>query len=153
MSNFTLDDFIRESNRIEGIYRAPTKAETEATRVFLNVPINRVAINDLVDLVSVYQPNAKPRFVKGLNVSVGDHIPMRGGPQVQEALCGILDCVNTGFLLPYAAHVQYEYLHPFTDGNGRSGRALWLLIMGGIGRSPLGFLHHFYYQTLQNWQP
>ena len=38
--------------------------------------------------------------------------------------------------------------HPFTDGNGRSGRALWLWQMNN--HAPFGFLHTFYYQTLEN---
>lgn len=28
-------------------------------------------------------------------------------------------------------------------------RALWLWVMGGIENAPLGFLHTFYYQTLE----
>ena len=41
------------------------------------------------------------------------------------------------------------------DGNGRSGRVLWLYNMGGIERVPLGFLHTFYYQALDasRWRP
>lgn len=56
---------------------------------------------------------------------------------------------------PYHIHVDYENLHPFTDGNGRSGRALWLRRMKDLGENSfyqaldLGFLHTFYYQTLK----
>ena len=50
---------------------------------------------------------------------------------------------------PFAVHVAYENLHPFMNGNGRSGRALWLWHMGGIEKVPLGFLRTWYYQSLQ----
>lgn len=63
------------------------------------------------------------------------------------------DVNNSGRDGAYRCHVVYETLHPFTDGNGRSGRAVWLRQMGWIVRAPLGFLHHFYYQTLQNSHP
>jgi Fic family protein len=60
--------------------------------------------------------------------------------------------IERGDLSPFAAHVRYEHLHPFTDGNGRSGRAIWAwqMLYQGRGEIPLGFLHHFYYQSIQN---
>lgn len=147
---FSLDDFVRESNRIEGIHREPTAEECAATIRFLSRGC--VTISDLCDLVAVYQPDARPRFVQGLDVRVGQHVPPRGGPHIQHALQALLVEVH-GSLSPYRGHIDYETLHPFTDGNGRSGRALWLWQMGGINRAPLGFLHHFYYQALQNSRP
>ena len=146
MKRFSLDDFMVESNRIEGIEET-TPEQVAATARFLGK--GHLTISDLVDLVKVYQPNARPRFVAGLDVRVGDHVPPRGGPQVQADLDKLL-YHQQGDLTAYEGHIAYETLHPFTDGNGRSGRALWLWAMGGIERAPLGFLHTFYYQTLQN---
>lgn len=143
---YSTEDFMRESNRIESIHREPTKEEVLATAGFCSR--KALTITDLIELVAVYQPNAKPRFVQGLDVRVGDHFPIRGGPHVQGALDELLTAVNGTRFNAWQAHVEYETLHPFTDGNGRSGRALWLWCMGGIHKAPLGFLHHFYYQTL-----
>lgn len=145
----TIADFVRESNRIEGIHRDPTPAEIEATAKFV-ASGECPNITDLCALVSVLQPNAKPRFVQGLDVRVGNHLPPRGGPHIQGDLMHLLGEIGCGALNAYEGHSCYETLHPFTDGNGRSGRALWLWHMGGIAKAPLGFLHHWYYQSLQN---
>lgn len=148
MKPFDLWTFVQESNRIEGIFKNDVTVEFEAHERFLR--LDRVTIGDLVVLVDALQPGAVPRFTQGRDVRVGNHVPVRGGPHVTQYLQRILDEANEKQSSPWASHVEYEILHPFTDGNGRSGRALWLWHMGGIDRAPLGFLHHWYYQSLQN---
>lgn len=148
----TLQDFVAESNRIEGIVRSPKPAEIAAHRILLALPELRVI--DIVEFVHTIC-QAPLRDKPHLNVSVGNHIAPRGGPQIVEALRELLARVNRCALTPYAAHVAYETLHAFIDGNGRSGRAIWAWHMTKIGEDPfrLGFLHEFYYQALQASRP
>ena len=142
-----IEFFVRESNRIEGIHKINIEREIEAHERFL--ALDKIAIGDLGVLVEALQPGAGPRFTQGRDVRVGAYVPPKGGPHIMAMLQDILDRTNSKFLLAYEAHIEYEKLHPFMDGNGRSGRALWLWRMGGLEKAPLGFLHHFYYQTLQ----
>ena len=146
MRSVNLDNFVTESNRIEGIHRPPTVDEVDATAAWLNEPFPE--IEHLDRLVSVYAPGHCLRDRDGLDVRVGNYIAPRGGPEIRTRLVELLyRATRERIISPWAAHIEYERLHPFTDGNGRSGRALWLWMMG---EAPLGFLHHFYYQTLQN---
>lgn len=139
--NVDLAAFVRESNRIEGINRT-TAAHIEAHRQFLLR--TQIIVEDLVELVAVLQPDARLRDkVEIHGVRVGNHIAPPSGPAVLRELEHILKMPGSSF----HQHVAYETLHPFTDGNGRSGRALWLHRRGS---APLGFLHQFYYQTLEH---
>lgn len=155
MRKRTLEDFVRESNRIEGIERremengAPNAQfirEVEATRSFVQLPW--LTVNDLelfVHLCTGMLPHsAVLRRRVGQDIQVGRHVAPPGGYEIEVRLMTLLR--NLDRLTPFQAHIEYENLHPFTDGNGRSGRALWLWQMGGS--APLGFLHEFYYQTL-----
>lgn len=142
-----LTQFVHESNRIEGITRYPTKSELDATRAFVRGP--EPDIGALQRLVMVLQPDAKLRDRVGLDVRVGNHVPPPGGPEIPNRLGTLLHAIGDD-LDPWRAHVEYETLHPFTDGNGRSGRALWAWQMVRRQRGlPLGFLHQWYYQTLE----
>lgn len=139
--------FVRESNRIEGIHREPSTEELQETMRFSL--LEEVHLADLLSLLAVYQPDAQLRIRAGMNVQVGNYIPPRGGDGIGYALKELLEIANDPeAATPYDLHCQYETLHPFTDGNGRTGRALWLWHMGGLARVPLGFLHTFYYQSL-----
>lgn len=139
-----LRDFVRESNMIEGIIREPSEDEILAHEQFLS--LGAITIKDLEDFVSYVAPGAKLRREVGMDVRVGVHVPVRGSKLVVMILQELLNDVNKITANPWSVHLAYEQLHPFMDGNGRSGRVLWLWMMGGS--APKGFLHQFYYQTL-----
>ena len=137
-----LVDFVRESNRIEGILRDPTEDEIAAHRLL--IALDKIAVPDLEIFVAVVQPGARLRRQHGWNVQVGNHVAPPGGPAIEASLVDML--ISMEWRGAYETHLAYEDLHPFTDGNGRSGRVLWLRQMDG--HAPIGFLHRFYYQTL-----
>lgn len=142
-----LEGFIRESNFIEGIIHDPTPLEIAAHERFLT--LSKVTIADLQQFVRIVQPDARLRNFPGIDIIVGPYRPPPGGPEIEIHLNHILQFAVRGASEQqvFWVHHQYENLHPFSDGNGRSGRALWLWMMGG--NSPRLFLHEWYYQSLR----
>lgn len=147
LSDSALNRFVRESNLIEGIDRDPTKSELTAhkgvlTEEFLSLTTMSAFVQICAD--------APIRYSHYMNVQVGNHVAPRGGDQV----CRAAEWLLSSDYAPFHAHNMWMWLHPYMDGNGRSGRALWLRAMIRVGRSKhveeLGFLHAFYYQTLQH---
>jgi Fic/DOC family len=127
-----LEAFLRESN-------------------FLALSI--VTLQDLNNVQRVFAPGHQLRDRPGLDVRVGDYIAPAGGVVIRDRLCSILNdaCMECLGPTPWETHLRFEMLHPYTDGNGRTGRILWAWHMQRLGRDPfrLGFLHAFYYQTLE----
>jgi len=142
---YKMYQFVLESNAIEGISRKPTGEEIQEYYRFMG--LSKVTVTDLKTFVDVYAPGSTLRIDTGNNVRVSNHLPPKGGPQILVRLQDILDSLIPGdSLSAWQTHHLYESLHPFNDGNGRSGRMLWRWQMSEA--SDLSFLHHFYYQSL-----
>ena len=141
----TLEEFVAESNRIEGI-DGVAPDDMMAHEELLS--LRELSVKDIERFVSLVQPNAILRRPVGLNVRGGNYVAPPGGPKIEPALEKLLGLVNRDWVeeghcdpAAYKAHLAYENLHPFSDGNGRSGRAIWLWMRRGLtGR---GFLYEW----------
>lgn len=145
----SLYDFIHESNAIEGIHRAPTAEEIRAAERFMR--LFDMSASALGDYQAVIAPGKPLRERSGQDVRVGDYIAPPGGPAILRRLQAIARDANRG-ADPWDVHIRFENLHPYMDGNGRTGRILWAWQMRGLGRQPfaLSFLRRWYYETLSH---
>ena len=145
-----LHAFVAESNRIEGIHLV-TDAEINVHEWFLRQP--RLRTTDVERFVETVA-GAGLRRREGMNVRIGLHSPPPGHREMGLRLGDLLEAAFVraeGSKTPWEVHARYEKLHPFMDGNGRSGRALWAWMRLREHRDPfaLGFLHSAYYEALE----
>jgi hypothetical protein len=121
----------------------------------------KLSVKDFEEFVSRVEPGAVLRENYGQDVTIrGNHVPPRGSPYIREDLSEILEYTNKIFEefkfsskdnRAWVSHIEFERLHPFTDGNGRAGRLLWLWTMhrGNENWWEDSFLKTFYFQTIR----
>ena len=149
MDSKRLYAFAKESNEIEGITKERRHlTHAAALERFLALP--SITIDDLKFFVGSVEPTAKLRLTDGQRVFIGGREGLPGSLVFQN-LTQLLNQISIATEGANRLHRWYEEIHPFTDGNGRSGRALWLWLMvnrfGYDGRYK--FLQMYYYLTFQ----
>ena len=142
-------EFVAESNRIENIVRPPHGYEVRAHKTFFG--ISSPTVSDL----EIFVDDVCGKSIRdgaGMDVRVGSHIAPPGGPAIVEDLTELLGRIVRDSIAPHPAHCEYETLHPFMDGNGRSGRVLWawqMLRFDHVFGIELGFLRAFITKRFQ----
>lgn len=145
--NMRIREFAEESNRIEGIDDQDSDFDAE-NRLKMFLKHDKLTIEN----VCKFNTAGKLRDKLGMDVRIGDYLPPAGGPDVKERLKSFLNLVSsTNVLSPLQRYIAFEQDHPFMDGNGRTGRAIWLWIMVNQNSYDisLGFLRKLHYQIFE----
>lgn len=129
-------DFLRESNAIEAVYDEQSLEDAKAAWAYLlkQYKLSREVLLECHKIL-MHRHLREAGSYRYVQVYVGEHIPpapelvlplmedwfaMQGAASTEEGI--------------KAAHVRFETIHPFVDGNGRIGRMLlnWQRVKSGL---------------------
>ena len=123
-------DFVRISNRMAGITREPTVSEISAHRGLLAA--NALRVENLEMFVHHVAQGAQVRSETGARAVSADE-EITSAEELKADLATIVLAAQKQAASPQRLHRIYTMLSPFTDGNGRAGRALrrWQIMRKG----------------------
>jgi fido (protein-threonine AMPylation protein) len=121
-----MEKHIRESNLIEGVDDTAQDRQSMTAWKWLidQRQLNAAVVKRLHKILTQTQKDLDPKYkgvFRPIQVYVGSHVPPKPADIKREMSKWLKDY---RILTPKEAHVQFETIHPFVDGNGRVGRML-----------------------------
>jgi len=146
--NKTIEEFIRESNAIEGVYGeeqfedAKQAWKTLEQHTFISPHLIKEIHGILMQNRGAWsEPDFMKKYISKFRdcpVYIGGHEAMNSD-LIPEAIQNWCYHMNTSKekdeVKSKELHVEYESIHPFIDGNGRTGRMFmnWWRLQRGMG--------------------
>lgn len=132
-------EFLRESNNIEGIFDDLSLQQAIfAWEYLLEKPdLSRAIILQTHAILMKYQDlKAEHKgALRTVEVTIGGRLgmPWKYIPMEMQQWCEEANSVTTGIGIK-TSHIAYEKIHPFVDGNGRTGRIFmnWQRLRSGL---------------------
>lgn len=136
-------EYIRESNLIEGIdsEQADKDCLLAWERMQSYDTMTHYSLMLMHRMITHSQPDLSPSEkgnYRRIQVYVGKHVP----PAAHMVPSLMMDYLSTFEAMdPIEAHVRFETIHPFVDGNGRTGRMLLWWHQLKVGQEPTLFFN------------
>lgn len=137
---FDIREYIHQSNLIENIDDPKEdKQSLKAWKFIEKQPyINEERIRELQKLITQNQlPKHQAGWYRTSRVMVGDRVCPEPYLAAQMIWNWAIDMHSYWKTLdPKAMHIRFEHIHPFIDGNGRTGRMLMWWHEVKLGKEP-----------------
>jgi len=141
--------FAKQSNEIESI-TSPIRHAIHKAALETLLKHSVIDIEAIRKFVAIVEPSATYRAESKVTVWIGGKEGLSPS-KINSKLVLVLAAINSGEGTTYKSHLDYQNIHPFTDCNGRSGRAIWLWQKHNLnnytGRNL--FLQEYYYDTFR----